>query len=214
MKRKLTKNKLEYKKQIRRINKFVRRFRREGWEFDFELPELPESGRVTAAMLRKLKAIKPSTVRKEFTAFVDFTTGEVFTPEEGREILKTWKAEHERRLGSFADRRESNQNIRLANYPDYILNEFRAYLLTFPEQFVRGLLTWFDRVNADKDQRDALAYALENVRPSFHERTNNKYQDSGGKVEGFISDLSFLMDKFKGEKPPDVIDDGSGDYEE
>lgn len=67
--KKLTKNQIEFKKQIKRIKSIKSGLEKQGFQVDFAIPEKP--ARVTQKVLSELRYIKPITIRKVSTKLVN-----------------------------------------------------------------------------------------------------------------------------------------------
>ena len=64
----------EYRRNRRRIQSTIYRYRKQGLEVNFELPKIPKN--ITAASVRRLEKITPKTIQKK-TRGVDYSTGEI-----------------------------------------------------------------------------------------------------------------------------------------
>lgn len=82
--KRLTPNQSEYQKELRRINRFIKRAEGRGYRFDKGIiPEMPT--RVTKKQLDKVKELKPDVLYGSST-YLDTDTGNVVTGTEGRKI--------------------------------------------------------------------------------------------------------------------------------
>lgn len=87
MGKKLTPNKAEYKKELRRINRFIKASEARGYRFDKSvIPEMP--ARVTKKHLDKIKELKPGVLYGSST-YLDTDTGKIVTGTEGRKIERS-----------------------------------------------------------------------------------------------------------------------------
>ena len=68
-KQKLTKNQIEFNKQVKRLKRIKRELEKQGFNVVLNIPERPN--RVTQKVLSNLKDIKPITVRKASSKIVD-----------------------------------------------------------------------------------------------------------------------------------------------
>lgn len=81
---KLTTNQMEFKKELKRIKRFIHNARKRGYEFDDNvLPKQPK--RVTRKKLEEIKNIKPSNLYDK-AVYYDEITHETFTGQQGRRI--------------------------------------------------------------------------------------------------------------------------------
>ena len=76
----------QYKKQLRRIKRFITQASRRGFEFDFEIPKTPK--KITSASVRKLQKITPEYLYKKATYFVE-DTGEYISGLKGRKYERS-----------------------------------------------------------------------------------------------------------------------------
>ena len=82
--KKITVNQAEYKKELTRIKRFVKRAEKRGYKFNAGiLPEMPK--RVTKKALEKIKSIRPEDLYKNST-YYDTVSRETFTGVQGRRI--------------------------------------------------------------------------------------------------------------------------------
>lgn len=88
----MTKNQLEYKKQINRIKRAIKRIEKKGFIFSGDIEEITGTTpkRITQKKLNEIKSIKPRNLYK-YTQYVDMSTGEIFDYKEGKEIEKIKK---------------------------------------------------------------------------------------------------------------------------
>lgn len=107
---KLTPNQMEFKKELKRIKRFIQSARKRGYEFDDNvLPKQPK--RITRKKLEEIKNIKPSNLYDKAT-YYDEITHETFTGQEGRKI------ERYRATLKAKKTREKNKEIRIINIKD------------------------------------------------------------------------------------------------
>lgn len=76
----------QYKKQLRRIKRFIKSATARGYDFDFELPKTPK--KITSASVRKLQKITPEYLYKKATYFVE-DTGEYISGLKGRKYERS-----------------------------------------------------------------------------------------------------------------------------
>lgn len=68
-KKRLTKNQIEFNKQIKRIKRIKRGLEKQGFHVEFDIPKKPS--RITKRILSELRSIKPITIRKVSTKVVN-----------------------------------------------------------------------------------------------------------------------------------------------
>ena len=82
--KRLTAVEKEYRKIRKNLQAWVRAENRRGFIYDTEklIPKIPK--KITRGSINRLKKLTPEKRRSYATAYVDFNTGEIFTPKEGR----------------------------------------------------------------------------------------------------------------------------------
>ena len=107
---KLTTNQMEFKKELKRIKRFIHNARKRGYEFDDNvLPKQPK--RITHKKLEEIKNIKPSNLYDK-AVYYDEITHETFTGQQGRRI------ERYRASLKAKKTREENKEIRIRTKKD------------------------------------------------------------------------------------------------
>lgn len=98
----------EYKKQRKRIQETINRYKRQGVDVQFTLPAIPK--RITAGSVRRLSKITPQKIREK--SFVpDFETGEQVSADKFFKENKGFKAldiAYQRVMAGFAPTPEKN----------------------------------------------------------------------------------------------------------
>ena len=82
--KRLTAVEKEYRRLRKNLQSWVRAENRRGFIYDTEklIPKIPK--KITRGSINRLKKLTPEKRRSYATAYVDFNTGEIFTPKEGR----------------------------------------------------------------------------------------------------------------------------------
>lgn len=82
--KRLTAVEKEYRRIRKNLQAWVRAENRRGFIYDTEklIPKIPK--KITRGSINRLKKLTPEKRRSYATAYVDFNTGEIFTPKEGR----------------------------------------------------------------------------------------------------------------------------------
>lgn len=82
--KRLTALEKEYRRIRKNLQSWVRAENRRGFIYDTEklIPKIPK--KITRGSINRLKKLTPEKRRSYATAYVDFNTGEIFTPKEGR----------------------------------------------------------------------------------------------------------------------------------
>lgn len=135
-KRKLTKNQIEFNKQVKRIKRIKRELEKQGFHVSLNIIERPK--RVTKKVLSNLKEIKPITVRKASTQIVNNV---LMTAQELYELQKKRRKE-QRNIGyvpsddevmiqyylNIKNDIEDVQNLEGASYILGKFNEMEAFM--------------------------------------------------------------------------------------
>lgn len=114
---KLTTNQMEFKKELKRIKRFIHNARKRGYEFgDNVLPKQPK--RITRKKIEEIKNIKPSNLYDK-AVYYDEVTHETFTGQQGRRI--------ERHRASLKSKKtqEENKAIRIRTKKDESEKKFK-----------------------------------------------------------------------------------------
>lgn len=140
-KRKLSLVQKEYQKNRKRVQSYIREFRKIGYKVDESiLPSIPK--KITQASVRRLQKITKKVFREKLTEFIDYETGEVL---EGKEARK--KEKEIRKLQREAKRKPKQAVQRsktieqpISTYPTFnVYEEIRSRLLDFPSgKWVQG----------------------------------------------------------------------------
>nr|DAK90981.1 MAG TPA: hypothetical protein [Caudoviricetes sp.] len=119
--KRLTAVEKEYRRIRKNLQSWVRAENRRGFIYDTEklIPKIPK--KVTRGSINRLKKLTPEKRRSYATAYVDFNTGEIFTPKEGR---KRYRKDRElyRQTGNMDEFASGpySSNIILENFYDLI----------------------------------------------------------------------------------------------
>lgn len=76
----------EYRKERRRIQNYISKQRKLGWQIPDILPSIPK--KITEASVRRLKKITSKEIQKKYIEYIDPTTGEILTVAEGKIRVK------------------------------------------------------------------------------------------------------------------------------
>ena len=186
-KKKLTKNQLEYNKQVRRIKNFIKRAEKRGYEFsETILPKQPK--RITKQAIKRLENLKPKQLYEK-AEFLDKSTGEILKGTQGRKLerkIATEKAK-KTRLKNKAKKQTNKKSNKLKS-EDIILNNFYEYLKTFPRKLTARISQLVKKLENEIGKNE-VATALQNMPMKFHEILEQVGYDSGKAVDEFSSQL-------------------------
>ena len=122
MAKKKTKNRLQAERELRNLRKRIRTAQKAGFVFQGELPAIP--ARVTKKFIDEIRSLRGAKLRERAVGYVDESTGELLTPEEGIKVTKQ-KAQQKARATKIAKELPSKEEIvaaRLREYADVISN--------------------------------------------------------------------------------------------
>lgn len=117
-KKKLTPNQQEWKKEIGRIKRFISQKEKEGFRFDFSIPETPE--RITKKKLELIKSVKPSYLY-EHGRYIKRDKTEI-TAEEYLEQRKEYLAQKRKAKNVLKKQKKSNKKYNPPKFTDVVLS--------------------------------------------------------------------------------------------
>ena len=141
MKKRLTPNQEAWKKEFKRIQRFIKNASKRGFTFDVEI-EKPS--RVTKKQLEKIRSLKPKELYKQSTYII---------PETGEEVTGTEGRSYERSQAQLKSRQNIPRESKL------VLNAILQQLNTWkPDYSMRG---WMKQKKiSDRDELDNMLAAF------------------------------------------------------
>lgn len=165
--RKLTKNQIEYNKQVRRIKNFIKRAEKRGYEFNEDiLPKTPK--RITKQAIKRLENLKPNQLYAK-AEFLDTSTGEMLKGTKGRQLERkraSEKAKQTRQRNKTKSKKKKPKTTLKAE--DVILNNFYEYLKSFPVKLTAKIRQFVKKLEMEIGKNE-VATALQNMPMKFHE---------------------------------------------
>ena len=163
--RKLTKNQIEYNKQVRRIKNFIKRAEKRGYEFNEDiLPKTPK--RITKQAIKRLENLKPKQLYEK-AEFLDTSTGEMLKGSKGRKLERQRASEKAKQTRQRNKSKKKKPKTSL-KAEDVILNNFYEYLKTFPVKLTARISHFVKKLEKEIG-RNEVATALQNMPMKFHE---------------------------------------------
>ena len=163
--RKLTKNQIEYNKQVRRIKNFIKRAEKRGYEFNEDiLPKTPK--RITKQAIKRLENLKPNQLYAK-AEFLDTSTGEMLKGTKGRKLERQRASEKAKQTRQRNKSKKKKPKTTL-KAEDVILNNFYEYLKTFPVKLTARISQFVKKLEKEIG-RNEVATALQNMPMKFHE---------------------------------------------
>ena len=144
--------KKEYRKQRKRIQSYISRRWKLGFDSDFVLPSIPK--KITAGSVRRLKKITAEKLKQHEKRWYDPDTGEIFE-EPHPELAKRQKEYRKSKNVSRGTVTVPDQEISLADLPDFDnvgKNNFVEAVKAFPDELSEIILSEIDLLgNTNKD---------------------------------------------------------------
>lgn len=119
---------IEYFKQRKRIQAIKRRYEKQGFEVDFELPKIPKN--ITQASINRLEKIKPKQIQQK-AMFVDPLTGEELSYFRGKKVIKERESEQSKAYIKTAQYEYDTLKARDELKDEYVVAKKKEYLDTF-----------------------------------------------------------------------------------
>lgn len=149
---------IEYFRQRKRIQGTKRRYKKQGFEVDFELPKIPKN--ITRASVNKLEKIKPKQIQEK-SIYVDPLTGEELSYFHGKKVIKereseqtqayvktaqyeyeTLKARDNLKDEYIAAKKE--EYLQTFDFSEHVIDVFRSMIALFPKIAEPYLTKWLD----------------------------------------------------------------------
>lgn len=165
-KRKQTPTERSYFKQVKRINQFIRRAEKRGYQFSSDvLPKKPK--RITQASVRKLAKLTPDKLYKKAVYGGEASYGEIVSGLEGRKLersLRAKKAAKTRKYKLLHPTQEPTntpgfippENISEDEsfFDAVVISGFKTHVTHFNEYASNMLLKWLNRILKTSDTHD------------------------------------------------------------
>ena len=124
----------EYRKQRRRLQSTINRYRRQGLDVQFELPKIPKT--ITEASVRRLARITPKQIQEQ-TFGVDYETGEQIPYQNA---LRQRRAI--RRAEKARQQAEAKRAWQEWEYTHAVIEGFIAHVAEYPRKAADICLAW------------------------------------------------------------------------
>ena len=136
----------EYRKQRKRIQSTVSRYRRQGLIVQYEIPEIPKT--ITAASIRRLKQVTPKTIQNKSYGANEY--GEKISYKKQRAIAK----EEKKKMQQKILKTEKLLYSSLPNETDIVIQNFKAYITAFNETAKGVINEWLSRLMLTHDKEE------------------------------------------------------------
>lgn len=176
-----------YDKERRRIQNYISRYKRRGFEVNVQIPSIPKT--VTEASIRRLQKITPAYIQRNSRA-IDLSTGELLT---GTEALARGRKRNkiETEVDSYRPETKSYSTEPMSYdlYSSTIVENFLETASKLPPR----VAAFFNKVVTEALERVEIEYvakALMNTSQRFDELSERIAYDSNAAAEEYSS--SFL----------------------
>lgn len=161
-----------YRKQRRRIQNTLSRYRRQGYDVQFVLPAIPKT--ITAASVRRLESITPKDIQRK-TFDVDVLTGEQLTYTRSRRTSTSLSTVTRAQLKATKQSTPAPSQAAPSSAPmpeieipllsDIILANFRLHISYYPDSAKAIVLEWLNTMLASHTESE-VAKAVQSGRES------------------------------------------------
>lgn len=149
---------IEYFKQRKRIQATKRRYKKQGFEVNFNLPKIPKN--ITQASVDRLTKIKPKQIQEK-SIYVDPLTGEELSYFHGKKVIKERESEQTQAYIKTAqyeyDTLKARDNLKdeyiaakkeeylqTFDFSEHVIDAFRSMIALFPKMAEPYLTKWLD----------------------------------------------------------------------
>ncbi len=173
---KLTPMRQAYQKEIKRLQRAIKReYRKTGVQLDESLiPEMPK--RVTQKQLRNIKAIKPKDLRRQ-TEFIDYETGEILTYEQ----VKDYWQQQQKYIAP----------VKL-NFSDTVISSFMDSISNYNETFYNKMRSWINGLINQHGKNAVSQMLMDGTQAGVIVTNKTAYSDVG--FSEFITEMLDYLD--------------------
>lgn len=149
---------IEYFRQRKRIQGTIRRYKKQGFEVNFDLPKIPKN--ITQASVDRLAKIKPKQIQEK-SIYVDPLTGEELSYFHGKKVIKERKSEQTQAYVKTAQYEyetlkardklkdeyisaKKEEYLQTFDFSDHVIDAFRSMIALFPKMAEPYLTKWLD----------------------------------------------------------------------
>lgn len=149
---------IEYFKQRKRIQATKRRYKKQGFEVNFDLPKIPKN--ITQASVDRLAKIKPKQIQEK-SIYVDPLTGEELSYFHGKKVIKERKSEQTQAYVKTAQYEyetlkardklkdeyitaKKEEYLQTFDFSEHVIDAFRSMIALFPKMAEPYLTKWLD----------------------------------------------------------------------
>lgn len=185
---KLTPNQQEWKKELKRLQQFIRRAKKRGYTFPDDIVlETPK--RITKKQLSKIKGINPQTLYSQ-AEFYNPTTGETISGLEGRTFERKRSARKAQLTKSI--KQAQFKEISLPRQTDLVLQNIRDLINQFTPSSLWSNY-WTQKKETDKNKLQTL---LDNtIAQEGENAVAERLENYAGDIERIINSILYGSDE-------------------
>lgn len=149
---------IEYFKQRKRIQATKRRYKKQGFDVNFNLPKIPKN--ITQASVDRLTKIKPKQIQEK-SIYVDPLTGEELSYFRGKKVIKERESEQTQAYVKAAQYEyetlkardnlkdeyitaKKEEYLQTFDFSEHVIDAFRSMIALFPKMAEPYLTKWLD----------------------------------------------------------------------
>ncbi len=184
----LTPNQQAWKKELKRLQQFIRRAKKRGYTFSEDvIPETPK--RITKKQLSKIKGINPQTLYEQ-AEFYNPETGETISGVEGRKFER--KRSAKKAQLTKAIKQTQNTKISLPKQTDLVLQNIRDLINQYAPSSLWSNY-WMQKKEEDKNKLQSL---LDNAIAQEGENVvAERLENYAGDIERIINSILYGSDE-------------------
>lgn len=184
----LTPNQQAWKKELKRLQQFIRRAKKRGYTFSEDvIPETPK--RITKKQLSKIKGLNPQTLYEQ-AEFYNPETGETISGVEGRKFER--KRSAKKAQLTKAIKQTQNTKISLPKQTDLVLQNVRDLINQFTPSNLWSNY-WTQKKEEDKNKLQSL---LDNAIAQEGENVvAERLENYAGDIERIINSIVYGSDE-------------------
>lgn len=189
-----------YRRERRRIQRYISYRKGLGFLSDFELPKIPK--RITEGSVRRLQKLTPKVLREKETKYVSRETGEITQSAEHYKLTKAYKTDKKK----IEERKEKKLKKNSPSRADIIIANFMADASEFPNSAYPIIKKFMDELKKE--------YSKEEIAEMLEEQARNGKRltwEIAYKAEELLNwlDESFPRNRFLMDEMEDFVFENS-----
>lgn len=212
----------EYRRQRRRIQNAISRYRRQGFDVQYALPSIPK--KITAASVHRLSKITTAQIQSK-TYGINFETGERVAYRKVRQAERNVSRETKKFRNQIQNAVKKNRKqietkqpqvaqvsapTDLPDLADIIIGNFRLYVSYYPDAAKEITLRWLNNLLSTNDKND-VAQMLQQANENGLWLEPKEVYDSEKLYAALADMLDFL--EVSGEEKKQILNDIESDLD-